>query len=104
MSRPGAFPRNIPEPREADAQGAFTEVVDRRSGAITARGHLTVQGADLLRGAVLALQDGGHDRVEIDLTGVPAADAAGLDVLRSLQESLAAGGGALVLLHAPRSA
>lgn len=82
----------------------FSEVVDQRTGAIRAGGHLTEQGADLLRGAVLVLQGRGHDRVTLDLGGVQAADDAGLRALRSLQEAVTAGGRELVLVHVPDGA
>ncbi|MFP5327511.1 MAG: STAS domain-containing protein [Acidimicrobiia bacterium] len=80
---------------------AFTEVVDSRKGSIRARGHLTVQGADLLSGAVLALHDRGHRRVLLDLQGLHGYDAAGLLMLQHLQVSMAADGGTLIVMHAP---
>ena len=79
----------------------FTEVVDRRAGSIRARGRLTVQGADLLSGAVHALHQGGHRRVLLDLGGLQGADDAGLVMLRQLRASVASKGGTLVLLHPP---
>jgi anti-anti-sigma regulatory factor len=81
----------------------FSEVVDRRTGAIRADGHLTEQGADLLRGAVLVLHRQGHDRVTLDLEGVLAVDDAGLRALRSLQDAVAADGRELVVVHPPAS-
>ena len=85
------------------ARGAayFTEHVDSRAGSIRARGRLTVQGADLLSGAVLALHRGGHRRVLLDLAGIQDADAAGLVMLRHLQTTVAAEGRTLVVLHSP---
>ncbi len=79
----------------------FTEVVDSRKGSIRARGHLTVQGADLLSGAVLALHEGGHRQVLLDLQGLQGADDAGLLMLQHLRVTVAADGGTLVVLHAP---
>ncbi len=79
----------------------FTEVIDSRRGSIRARGHLTVQGADLLSGAVLALHQGGHRQVVLDLQGLHGADDAGLSMVEDLQGTVAAEGGTLVVLHAP---
>lgn len=95
--------RDRPDPRHGtpEAGPSFTEVVDQQAGAIQAGGHLTVQGADLVRGAVLALQGRGHDRVTLDLEGVQTVDDAGLRALRSLQEKVTAEGRELVLVHAP---
>ncbi len=77
----------------------LSETVDLRIGVIRASGHLTIQGADLLRGTADSLREGGHRRVVVDLAGVRAADDDGLDVLRSLRASYAADGGELVLQH-----
>ncbi len=79
----------------------FTEVVDSRRGSIRARGHLTVQGADLLSGAVHALHEGGHRQILLDLQALQGADDAGLLMLQHLQVTVAAEGGTLVVLHAP---
>jgi len=79
----------------------FTEVVDSRAGVVRARGHLTAQAADLLSGAVLALHQGGHRRVLLDLEGVQEAEDAGLLLLQRLRTVLCAEGGSLVVLHAP---
>jgi len=86
---------------EEDSHTCYVEVVDLGAGALRAGGDLTEQGADLLYGAVRALQGRGHDRVTVDLAGVQAADDAGLHALRVLQEDLGTGGQELVLLHAP---
>ena len=80
---------------------SFTEVVDSRTGSIRARGRLTVQGADLLSGAVHALHEGGHRRVLLDLGELQGADDAGLVMLRQLRASVASAGGTLVVLHPP---
>lgn len=80
---------------------SFTEVVDSRAGVIRARGHLTVQAADLLSGAVLALHGGGHSRVLLDLQGLQGAEDAGLLMLQHLQTTVSAEGGKLVVLHPP---
>jgi anti-anti-sigma regulatory factor len=80
----------------------LSETVDLRIGVIRASGHLSIQGADLLRGTADSLREGGHRRVVVDLAGVRAADDDGLDVLRRLRASYAADGGELVLQHAGR--
>ncbi len=77
----------------------LSETVDLRIGVIRANGHLSAQGADLLRGTANSLREGGHRRVVVDLAGVRGADDAGLDVLRSLRASYAEDGGELVLRH-----
>ncbi len=74
------------------------EVVDRGAGRVQAAGSLTEQGADLLRGVALALQDRGHSPVVLDLAGVRTADDAGLRVLRATQAAMTAD---LVVVHAP---
>jgi anti-anti-sigma regulatory factor len=79
----------------------LTEIVDARLGAVRASGHLTAQGADLLRGTVEQLHRSGHARVLVDLQGVQAVDAAGLHVLRMLRRSLAADGGELLVRTTP---
>lgn len=80
---------------------SFTEVVDSRSGVVRGRGHLTVQAADLLSGAVLALREGGHIRVLLDLEELQGAEDAGVRILRDLQTVVTAEGGKLVVLHPP---
>lgn len=77
----------------------LSETVDLRIGVIRASGHLTLQGADLLRGTADSLREGGHRRVVVDLGGVLGADDGGLDVLRSLRARYAEDGGELVLQH-----
>ncbi len=84
-----------------DRPARFTEVVDSRAGVVRARGHLTAQAADLLSGAVLALHEGGHRRVLLDLAGVGGAEDAGLRLLEQLRSAMTAEGGSLVVLHAP---
>jgi anti-anti-sigma regulatory factor len=79
----------------------MTEVVDTRTGSVRVSGHLTLQGADLLRGTVETLHRSGHDHVLLDLRDVQAADDAGLHVLRTVRRELAAHGGHLVLHHLP---
>lgn len=81
---------------------SLTETVNIRDGLIRASGHLTSQGADLLSGTADSLRVGGHLRVVLDLAGVRAADAAGLDILDELERSFAAEGGQLVLRHLPQ--
>ncbi len=79
----------------------LTETVNLRTGLIRASGHLTSQGADLLRGTAESLHGRGHVRVVLDLAGVRGADADELEVLRGLGEALAARGGELVVRHPP---
>ncbi len=79
----------------------FTEFVDTRRGAVRAQGHLTVQAADLLSGAVRALHDGGHARVLLDLGDLQGADDAGLLMIEDLRTTVTARGGSLVVLHPP---
>lgn len=85
----------------SDDATAMTEVVNVRTGFVRVSGHLTVQGADLLRGTVEALHRGGHDRVFLDLQDVQGADDAGLHVLRTVGRESAAGGGELLVRHLP---
>jgi anti-anti-sigma regulatory factor len=70
----------------------LTEVVDMRRGSMQVSGHLTVHGADLLRGTVESLQRDGHSTVVLDLAGLRAADEAGVQVLRTVRQSKAADG------------
>lgn len=93
---PTALP---PQPRTTSS--FLTEVVDARRGAVRASGHLTVQGADLLRGTVEHLHRRGHSTVVLDLKAVAAADRAGLSMLDDLAASLADAGGELLVLDAP---
>jgi anti-anti-sigma regulatory factor len=75
----------------------LSEVVDRDAGLIRASGHLTSLGADLLRGTADGLRGSGHVRVVLDLRGVRAADAGGLDILWEMRKEFAADGGELVV-------
>lgn len=75
----------------------MTEVVNSRTGAIHVSGHLTVQGADLLRGTVEGLHSSGHVRVVLDLRDVQGTDAAGLNLLRGLARTLEEEGGLLMV-------
>jgi anti-anti-sigma regulatory factor len=79
----------------------MTEVVNVRTGSVRVSGHLTVQGADLLRGTVETLHRSGHNFVLLDLRDVQAADDAGLHVLRAVRRELAADGGELVVRNLP---
>ena len=79
----------------------FTELVDQRRGSVRARGHLTAQAADLLRGTVLALHGGGHPRVVVDLGDVDDADEAGLATLEAVRTAVARDGGTLLVLGGP---
>ena len=80
-----------------DGRPAMSEVVDARKGSVRVSGHLTVLGADLLRGTVERLRRR-HARVVLDLEEVRAVDLAGLHVLRDLERTVASGGGELLLL------
>jgi anti-anti-sigma regulatory factor len=89
-------------PVPAPHRGAqLSEVVDGRTGQVRASGHLTSQGADLLRGTVEGLLRLGHSTVVLDLTGVQAADDVGLHVLSTLRTSMAAAGDRLLVRNAP---
>jgi anti-anti-sigma regulatory factor len=94
MSTPG--PTSQP-----DSAAALTEVVDMLRGSVRASGHLTVQGADLLRGTVETMRRDGHTTVLLDLQGLQAADDAGLQVLRNVRRSVAADGGELCVVPSP---
>ncbi|MFQ1002728.1 STAS domain-containing protein [Modestobacter sp. SSW1-42] len=80
----------------------LTEVVDGRAGRVRAGGHLTPQGADLLRGTVEGLLRQGHSTVVLDLADVQAADDVGLHVLSELRRAMAADGDLLLVRNAPR--
>ena len=79
----------------------LTEVVDPRRGLVRARGHLTSQGADLLRGTVRTLQQQGHRRITLDLCGIEHADDDGLAQVWELAREIAAARGQLVVRRAP---
>lgn len=79
----------------------LSEVVDVRTGLIRARGRLTEQGADLLRGTADSLRGTGHTRVVLDLSDVREADSAGLAILDRLESSFRADGDVLLITHAP---
>lgn len=79
----------------------LTEIVNPRIGSIRASGHLTVQGADLLRGTVEQLHRSGHSRVLLDMHAVQIADDAGLHVLSDAARGLAAAGGELLVRATP---
>jgi anti-anti-sigma regulatory factor len=74
-----------------------TDVVVRPDGLIAASGHLSPQGADLVRGTADSLRGSGHSRVVVDLRQVRTADDAALDVLHQLRRDFAARGGELVV-------
>lgn len=92
----------IPTPR--DTPRSLTETVNAVTGSISASGHLTAQGADLLSGTADSLRGSGHTRVVLDLRGVQDADPAGLDLLQELRSSFAATGDELLIRHAPELA
>ncbi|MGY1780636.1 STAS domain-containing protein [Geodermatophilus sp. SYSU D01036] len=78
-----------------------TEVVVPRAGAIQVSGHLTTQGADLVRGTVETVRRTGSSAVVVDLAGVRTADDAGLDALHLLRDSLSTRGTRLLLRNEP---
>lgn len=80
---------------------ALSEEIDSDRGSVRVRGHLTVQGADLLRGTVESLRRNGHDRVLLDLGDVHDVDSAGLHDLRDLERSMAEEGDELLVVAAP---
>lgn len=80
---------------------ALSETVDMRRGHIHASGHLTRQGADLLRGTADTLRISGHSHVVLDLRDVRGADAAGLAILHHLRRQFAAAGDSLLIRNAP---
>jgi anti-anti-sigma regulatory factor len=82
----------------------LSEVVDVRTGLIRARGRLTEQGADLLRGTADSLRGTGHSRVVLDLRDVREADSAGLAILSGLEASFRADGDLLLITHLPEPA
>jgi len=89
------------EPLNQPSRAGLTEVVDMRRGSIQVSGHLTVQGADLLRGTVESLHRDGHSTVVLDLAGLRAADDAGVQVLRNVRQSMAAHGAELSVVASP---
>jgi hypothetical protein len=84
------------QPRPAG--GHFDETLDWDSATIQARGHLTAQGADLIRGAVEVLRRSGRHRITVDLCAVGAADDEALAAVHSLARGLRAHRGELVVL------
>jgi anti-anti-sigma regulatory factor len=90
-----ARPRTGPE---------MAEEVDPQTGRVRVRGHLTRQGADLLRGTAEALRRQGRTCIVLDLSAVDAVDEGALEVLRALSGPDAASGSSVVLVQAPRPA
>jgi anti-anti-sigma regulatory factor len=80
---------------------ALTEVVDGRTGSVRVSGHLTAQGADLIRGTVASLHRQGHADVLLDLADLQGADDAGVRVLRSTIAAGGAGHGGGIVLRDP---
>lgn len=80
------------------AAGEFREAIDWQTGTISAHGRLTVQGADLIRGAALSLHRSGHERITVDMHGLRFADEEGRAALRRLTERLRARSWELVVL------
>ena len=89
-----------PAPSQSSA-AVLSEIVDIRAGLIRARGRLTAQGADLLRGTATQLRATGHTRVVLDLGEISEVDGAGLAILDRLHSSFSAGGGQLLITHPP---
>ena len=79
---------------------ALVETVDPVAGRVRVSGHLTLQGADLLRGTVENLCRLGHSRVVVDLAGVHTADDAALELLRTLNRGEDGPPAPLILVHA----
>jgi anti-anti-sigma regulatory factor len=79
----------------------LSEVVDGELGRVTVSGHLTRQGADLLRGTVEGLRRRGHSTVVLELQDVQDAEPIGLQVLHDLSTTMADAGNRLLLLNAP---
>jgi hypothetical protein len=80
---------------------ALTEAVDPVAGTVRVSGHLSVQGADLVRGTVENLCRLGHSRIVLDLAAVQTADDGALPVLQALRDGAARG--RVVLLGAALS-
>ena len=92
-----------PSQASTAAERTLTEVVNGRTGRVWASGHLTSQGADLLRGTVEGLRRQGHSTVVVDLADVRTADDVGLHVLSDLCASMADRGDRLLVgTHRPR--
>ena len=78
----------------------LTEAVEPVAGRIRVSGHLSVPGADLLRGTVENLGRQGHARVVLDLAGVRTADSAALPLLEALQDDGAGSVSSVLLVNA----
>lgn len=76
---------------------SFTAGLDRRLGVVRVRGHLDALAAELLRASVVALRECGHRVITVRLRPLATADAAALEVLAGLADSLAPGGVRLVV-------
>jgi hypothetical protein len=76
----------------------FVELVDRRTAVISAAGHLTTRGADLLCGTVEVLHRSGHACITVDLHAVGAVDDEAMAELRALAVRLRGRHGQLLLL------
>jgi hypothetical protein len=87
--------------RQTSAGSALSEVVNGQRGRVTVSGHLTRQGADLLRGTVEGLRRLGHSTVVLELQDVQDAEPIGLQVLHDLSVTMADAGDRLRVLHAP---
>ena len=84
-----------------ETQALMTETVDGRRGVIRVHGHLSVQGADLLRGTVEGLARSGRGRVLLDLQEVTGVDRPARDLLGALQVRLAAVGTVVRIVELP---
>ncbi len=90
-----------PHSSKAASCQTLTEWVNGRTGTVGASGHLTAQGADLLRGTLESLTRQGHRTVLLDLADVEVPDGAGTPLMRDLQAGVAACGGRLQVVRPP---
>jgi anti-anti-sigma regulatory factor len=80
-------------------QTLLTATVNARTGVIRLSGHLTVQGADLVRGTVEGLRRSRHASVLLDLHDLSRADPPARELLGAVQEELAADGTSLHIVE-----
>ncbi|HEX5366721.1 MAG TPA: STAS domain-containing protein [Acidimicrobiales bacterium] len=79
------------------------EVVERTDGAALVRlsGDLDIVTADDVKGELVALIDGGHRALSLDLSDVGFVDSSGLGVLVAVHRRAESAGGALVIRSTP---
>ena len=87
------------DPARTTPDAALSEAIDPIAGTVSVSGHLTIQGADLVRGTVENLYRLGHVSVLLDMAGVDATDDGALPLLQALQDEVAGCGRRVVLLH-----